>query len=168
MKNNVISGTIDLTGNLKSPQQLAAAEGKKQVDKFTDIVNASRRVLFQAHNVFPFDLFTDKIVIDENKVDIIFGTFFYSREVFSIPYNRLSGATSSIGLFFGSLAIEIQGYEQNPPVLKHMWRTDAIKARRLINGLVTAHRQGIDLTKLDLTQLMPLVEEIGTADAGKR
>lgn len=147
-----------------APSHQDSKEGEQQAKKFTEVVQASRRILFQAKNVFPFDLFTDKLIIDENKIDIVFGTFFYSKEVFSIPYNRLSGATSSIGLFFGSLAIEIQGYEQNPPVLKHMWRTDVVRARRLINGLVTAHRQGIDLTKLDLTQATHLIEEIGTAE----
>ncbi len=138
-------------------------EGEKQANNFKDIVQASRRILFQAQNVFPLDFFPDKIIIDENKIDIVYGLFFFSQEVFSIPYNRLSGATSSVGLFFGSLSIEIQGYEQNPPVLSKLWRQDAIRARRLLNGLVTAHRQGIDLSKLDLTQVMNLVEEIGSA-----
>lgn len=154
---------IDLPDEDITPPHIGGKEGEKEANKFRDVVKASRRILFQTKNVFPFDIFPDKLIIDENKIDIVFGTFIFSEEVFSIPYNRLSGATSSIGLFFGSISMEIQGYEENPPMLKWLWRQDSIKARRLINGLVTAHRQGIDLTKLDLTQAMDLVEEIGTA-----
>ncbi len=150
-----------------APPHSGGDEGAKQSKDFGDIVRASRRILLEAKNVFPFDLFTDKIIIDENKVDIIYGIFFYSKEVFSIPYNRISQATSTIGLFFGSITLEIQGYEQNPSVLKWLWRSDAIRARRMINGLVTAHQQGIDLTKLDLTGVKHLVEEIGTADGSR-
>ncbi len=153
----------ELNKSIQKIKHTGGFEGREHAKKFGDVVKASRRVLFSSSNVFPFDFFPDKIIIDENKVDMVFGLFFFSQEVFSIPYNRISSASSSVGLFFGTLTVEIQGFEQNPPMLTKLWKQDAIKARRIINGLVTANRQGIDLSKLDLTNVSDLVEEIGTA-----
>ena len=96
---------------------------------------------------------------------IIYGIFFYSREVFSIPYRQINGVSSTTGIFFGGLQIEIEGFNKNPPFLNKLWPQDAVKARRIINGMVTADKQNIDLTKLNLDNMKEQVEEIGVAQA---
>ena len=105
---------------MDSIQKQNIKDVKKETVKFNDTVKASRRILFRAKTVFPFDLFLDEIVIDENKVDIIYGIFFYSREVFSIPYRQINGVSSTTGIFFGGLQIEIEGFNKNPPFLNKL------------------------------------------------
>lgn len=132
-----------------------------EAKKFETVLKASRRVLFRAKGVFPFDFFPDEIVIDENKVDIIHGIFFYSRDVFSVPFSRITGAASTTGLFFGSIHLELDGYAKDPSPVTFLFNRDAAKARRIINGLVAANRQNIDLSKLPLSELIHKIEEIG-------
>ena len=131
--------------------------------KFERTLESSKRVLFSAKSVFPFDLFPDEIVIDENKVDIVYGIFFYSREVFSIPLMNINSAKSTTTLLFGELSIELEGYNENPLPVKYLWNSDALSARRIINGLITLQKQNVNLTKLDLTRAKDQVEEIGKA-----
>lgn len=152
---------IDPTSKNESDSDIKS--DPEEVKKFNHTLQAARQIIFRARNIFPFDFFPDEIVIDENKIDVIARIFFMSQQVYSIPYTYVTGATSSVGLFFGSLSIEIQGFEENPPMLKWLGRQDAIKARRIINGMVTAHRQGIDLKKLDLIAMRDKLEEIGEA-----
>lgn len=123
----------------------------------------AHRILFRAKSVFPFDLFPDVVVIDENKVDFVYGIFFYSSQVFSVSIRNINGAMSSTNLFFGSLEIEVSGYNKNPDPVTYLLKSDAAKARRIINGLVTCYKQGIDTTVLNLQAAKDKVEEIGKA-----
>ena len=54
---------------MDSIQKQNIKDVKKETVKFNDTVKASRRILFRAKTVFPFDLFLDEIVIDENKLN---------------------------------------------------------------------------------------------------
>lgn len=142
------------------PQDAEVVVEQNKLDK---VLKASNRILFHAKSVFPFDLFPDEIIIDENKVDIIYGLFVATKEIFSIPHKSINSATSTTGLFFGSVKIEVTGYEGNPDPIKMLKNEDALKARRMINGLVTATRMNIDLSKLNIKELRDKVEEIGRA-----
>ena len=141
-------------------------EENEETKKFKAAVVASQQILFRARNIFPFDFFPDEIVIDENKIDVIHRIFFETQRVFTIPYSNINGATSTVGIFFGSLSIELTGFEENPPVLTYLKKSDAIKARRIINGLVTAHKQGVQLQKVDLLKYRDELESIGEAIRG--
>ncbi len=123
----------------------------------------AHRVLFRARTVFPFDFFPDEIVIDENKIDMIYGIFFFSTEVFSISVKNIYGAMSITNLFFGSLEVEVSGYNKNPDPMKYLWGKDAAKARRIINGLVCCYKQGINTSVMDIKAAKVRVEEIGKA-----
>jgi hypothetical protein len=64
------------------------------------------------------------------------------------------------------LDIEVIGFENDPPPLKFLWAADATKARRIITGLTTAIKEGIDLSKIPAEDLTKKVEEIGIARNG--
>lgn len=136
---------------------------RKEVAKFEQTLKGSHNILFRCKSVFPFDFFPDELIIDENKVDVRHGLFFMSTQTTSIPYKNIIKATSTTGLFFASLVIEMEVYIQQPDPINFLWIKDAIKARRIINGLISAHKQGIDLSKIDLEQAKDEVEEIGVA-----
>lgn len=136
---------------------------KTEEEKFEEVAQRAQRTIFATRSVFPFDLFPDEIVIDENKVDISMGIFFGSREVYSIPLQNINGARSHSSIIFAGISIEIEGYNKNPPHIQYLWKKDAITARRIINGLVTAIKQNIDLSQLDLKSLREKLVEIGRA-----
>jgi hypothetical protein len=138
----------------------------EEVKKLDELVTKSHRILFRCKTVFPFDLFPDELIIDENKIDIIHKTFFYTEAIYSVVMKNVHGATVQTGILFSSLDIEVIGFENDPPPLKFLWAADATKARRIITGLTTAIKEGIDLSKIPAEDLTKKVEEIGIARNG--
>jgi hypothetical protein len=80
----------------------------------------------------------------------------------SIPVSSLGSVSASIQLLFGTLQLEIHGIDPNPGLFKYLSVQDALKARRILNGLIICYKESVDLSKLDLETVKQKVEEIGT------
>lgn len=131
-----------------------------QMSKLMDL---NKNKILEIKNVFPFDLFQDRVIVSAHKVDLVYGVFFYSDYVVSMLIKDMKNAKVSTGIFFGTLTFELHGYETNPPPVKFLWREDAIKARRVIEGLIACCQNGIDITELDPNNIQEKIEEIGRA-----
>ena len=112
---------------------------------------SSRTISFSAKSVFPFDLFPDEIIINENEVDIIYAQFFMGKEVFSIPIKNINSVSSMTNGIFGSLSIEVIGFHKDPEPIYYLWSNDAEKARRIINNLVCSNKQQPSINSLSKT-----------------
>lgn len=135
-----------------------------EVTKLDNLVKKTNRRILSIQSVFPFDFFPDTVHIDENKVDVIHRTFFWEKQMFPILIKNINGANITTNPFFATLSIEVTGYEKNPRPIRFLKRNDAVRARRIILGLVACAkegRKGIDLSKIPLTELREKVEEIG-------
>jgi len=147
--------------NKKETNTLLLKElAKKEINT---LVKKSERKLLEVKSVFPFDFFPDRVVVDDQKVNLVFGLFLFSDHVFPIQYKDLRSITVTTGLFFGSLFFDVQGFEENPQRVNFLWREDAIRARRIIMGLLVAAREGIDLSKLPTDELVGKANTIGAA-----
>jgi hypothetical protein len=129
--------------------------------KLNDLVFKSNRVLFKCSTIFPFDIFPDQVVIDENKLTIINQLFFWSSTTYSILIKNILGVTVSSGLFFSTLNIEVIGFEENPEPVKYLLNEDARKIKRIITGLIACAREGIDTSEINYSELIRKTEEIG-------
>lgn len=118
-------------------------------------------VLWRIKAVWPFDLFPNQIVIYENKVDIVYGIFFWSSWVFPILLSNLNAVTMSTNPLFATLTFEITGYEDNPKPVSWLKKDQALVAQRIITGLLSMHKGGVDLTKWTPDQVRQMAEEIG-------
>ena len=127
-------------------------------------VKNPRDVYFYAKSVFPFDLFPDEIIIDENKVDIIHSQFFMGREVFSIPIRNINSVSSNSNGIFGSVSIEVIGFHQDPEPILFLWSADAARARRIINGLVCSNKQQPSIDSFSKKERMKNIEQLGRAE----
>ncbi len=132
-------------------------------EKLDILVSRTQRTLLKFHGVFPFDFFPDTIRIDENKVDITYRHFFFFKHMFPIFIKNINAARVNTGVFFASLAVEVTGFEINPKPVNYLWKRDAIKARRIILGLVVAYKEGVDVSQIPTHELVEKVEEIGKA-----
>lgn len=132
---------------------------------FRETLESSHNIIFRCKTIFPFVLFPDEVTIDENKIDVKRGLFFASHNTTSIPFKRVVKASTTTGLFFASLIIEMEIFVQQPDPINYLWKEDAIKARRIINGLAAAHKKGIDLSNVDLVNLSEELEDIGRASS---
>lgn len=141
--------------------QLDPKEAEEAQAKLEKIVHASHRIIFQCKSVFPFDFFPDEIIIDLNKIDINRGLFFFTKQRISIPFKTVIGVTGINDLFFGSVVVETTGVEQTHVQVTKLWKNDAIKARRMIAGVLAAMTDNIDLAQLQPDYVERMVEEVG-------
>lgn len=119
--------------------------------------------LFEVKGTFPFDLLPDTVSVDQNKVDIIIREFPFFKRVYSNLIKNINAVTLTTGLFFATLNFEVTGYETNPPLVKWLPIHDAVRARRIITGLIVVFKEGIELSQVHPQEVLQRVEEIGKA-----
>lgn len=136
-------------------------EDRTDLEKLQHTLVSAKRILLKIRAVFPFDFFPNEIIVDENKVDIVSRKFFFSKEVFSIPIMNINGVTSSSNLVFGEIRIEAWGIHRLPEPVRYLRKQDALKARRIIGGLIMANREKVDIANIPLLKARKVLEEIG-------
>lgn len=157
---------------VKEGQHDAVVEATKVAENtkkhFEGMVETSTSPIFRLSTVSPFVLFPDHIHIDLNKVTIIFNYFFKSQHIHSVFIEDISDVYVETSLLFASLSIADKGYIENEIRVQYLPRDQAVQARRLIQGLIIAKRQGINLIALQRTpQLIEKLEELGEAHSVK-
>ena len=150
-------------------QREGKAEAQKEFSKevntnnemFDDVVKRSQTVLFHAKTVFPFELFPSDVIIDVTKVTVVSRRFFFSGFTQSIHIKDIMDVIVSAGPFFSSLSILDMGYlQKNKLYVKNLKRSDAVRARQLIEGLIAATKAGVDLTKIPRKELIARLPEL--------
>lgn len=135
-------------------------EAKQQIDK---LVQNSSEIICRYKTVFPFDFFPDQIVVTRDKVDIIYGVFFLSKEVLSILIPNIYEITIDFSLLFATLTFRVIGFQDDPLPVTFLKKNEAIILRRIITGMVIAHKENIDLKHFDVKELRQKLEQIGNA-----
>lgn len=131
--------------------------------KLDSLVEHASAPLFTLSSVWPFDLFPNKIIIGENKVDFIYNDFFWTKHTFSALVKNINNVQISVGPFFASLTLEMIGYEANPGSVKFLPVREAARARRIIMGLAACAKEEVDLADLRHDEVLSKVEQIGMA-----
>jgi hypothetical protein len=145
---------------IKFPSDSSKQQEKEKLDK---LVQSSKEVIYGISTVFPFNFFPDTITVVKEKVDITYGVFFSSKEVFSILTPDIRGVVIDHGLYFATLHFEVIGYERNPDPVKYLKVGEAVRMRRIILGLIACDKEKIDLSHFSTKELRTKLEEIGMA-----
>lgn len=138
----------------------------RQNQKAPELPNLSRDasvILYAISSVFPFDLFPDKIVIRLNHVDIIHGIFFWSGANERIQIIDIREVSMQYNPFFATLVLTPAGEPSSPLQIKYLWKGQAIRAKRILVGMLEAHRQQVDFSKYSKGEILTYVEKIGKA-----
>ena len=130
------------------------------IDKFESLLERSTKILLKTSSVFPFDFFPDEITIDEFKVNIIFHEFWLSGDIHSIQIDMIKDIEVESEPIFAELKIVPDGYPGHPLAVRFLKKKDAMKARRIIQGLMVARKQGIDPSQLD-EHMIEKIERLG-------
>jgi hypothetical protein len=158
----VISKNRDATQEAHKEVIKEAAKGVEQSqNKIESLLSKSSIPLFEAKTVWPFDFFPSTVTIDINQVNIIHGQFFLSDRRYSISIDNILDCLVDVSPFFGCLRIIDAGFSHNDIEIRYLKRADAMKARRIIQGLIIANKQKLDLITLPNEELLPKIEEIG-------
>lgn len=152
--------------NHKTPQTWQSDgenEYLKNLNKFDLLLTGSNKALLKMRSVFPFDLFPDEITVDPMKVNIVSREFFFSATTHTIHVKNILDVSVDCSPFFATLKIMYQGFGPNTVDVKYLKKREAQKARRIIQGLALAAREGVDFSKLDTEELINKVESLGRA-----
>ena len=141
-----------------------SALASEELGKLDHLHKRATTRLFTCTAIFPFDLFPDTLVIDHNKIDIIYRTFFGHNHTVSIPIERLNYVGVNSVLFLSTLRFETKGLEQNPAPLSMLPTRAAQYAKNLIFGLMAAEKNGIDLSHLSRGDILNKLIEIGRVE----
>ncbi|MBW7955353.1 hypothetical protein H3C66_01330 [Patescibacteria group bacterium] len=142
-----------------TPQQVKVKNQKK----LTQLETVSTRPLLVIQTVFPFRFFPCTISLDRQKLTISDTFFFFSKEVENYLAKDIVSVSTTEDLLFGSLSI-VSGQRINKEVtITHLWKEDARRLRRMVEGMLIAAREGIDLMQISDQELIAKLEEIGAA-----
>lgn len=140
------------------------AQDKKDSDtRIKQLAQMTEGRLFKASAVFPFDLFPNKIYIEQKQIIIVYRQFFFNSQDYHILIEDILMPVVEQGIFFATLRLEMGpgGYQQNPPQVNFLKKNDALRIKRIIVGLLICHKEKIDLSEMTPGQILKNVEEIG-------
>lgn len=170
-KSHKLQPTIDgppVLEEEKKPREIPSYKEVREIDaqsqNFDTLVKKSGRVLLRARAVFPFDFFPDTIVIDESKINIIHGVFFYAHQVQSIIVQHVKDVLVDRSLLFSTLRILPDGFSEEWVTVRYLSNKDAVRARRIILGLLVGYKEGIDITKVETENLEKKIEALGAVN----
>jgi hypothetical protein len=159
----------NLYPQLQTQRQLAPSQQDKldkaeAERKLQQAVVGTRQVLFEATTVFPFTLFPDTVVVDREKLTVTHRIFFQVAEVMSIRTEDILNVTADVGPFFGSLKISTRFFNTKKPYrVNYLWRNDALRIKRIVQGCIIARQKGIDCSAFEAKELANMFDELGQA-----
>jgi hypothetical protein len=143
------------------PQQM---NEKQSIDALKKAVGGAHEILLTATTVFPFTLFPDVITLDREKLTVSNRMFFRVAEVTSMRIEDILSITADVGPFFGSLKITTRFFDESEPhTVNYMWRHDALRFKRVVQGYIISRQKGIDCSPFSPKQLADMLDKLGQA-----
>jgi len=146
-----------------NPEGAEKIEPAEDSEKLVDLTVNAHEVLLEVSTVFPFTLFLDTVTIDREKVTIAHRVFFQVASINSTPINDIQSVEANVGPFFGSVGLVRATLSpvRSSFFVKFLWRDDAVKIQRLLQGFVLAHQKGVDCSAIEKDQLIVLLNDLG-------
>lgn len=134
-------------------------------DELQQVIQGSNEILATANTVFPFTLFPDTVTMDRAKLTIVQRSFFNVAQVMSIRVEDILNVTANVGPFFGSLHIVSRVLNSDKPFdINFLWREDALKLKRIMQGYIISMQKEIDVSALTTAELIIMLERLGEDD----
>lgn len=128
-----------------------------------DIAVNSARTIYKIKTIFPFVIFKDEVIVDEEKVTILLGNFYKSGYLRSIMLRDISNISIDTSLLFARITIIDRNFVHDQLKVRYLKKHEAFKMRRIVMGLAIANANKVDLTQYTLEQIREYTEEIGRA-----
>ena|ERR1700722_5022322 len=132
-----------------------------QVKKIEQLL-ANKKKLYEISSFFPLQLAPDQLIIDTQKITIIYNQFFGERFSETILLDQIGDVDLELGFLFGSLHILSLSHEKQWIKISQLKRDEVLRAKKIIEGLIIAKREGITLDNSDQS-LVNELEKLGSA-----
>jgi hypothetical protein len=126
-----------------------------------EMLRKSNREVLSISTVFPWDLFPTIIRIQENKVSFIFHQFMTSQEQ-DVDIKDISNTYLEQSFLFARLKIISNTFANEPVIIDHLRKKDAVRARMYIQGLQLFNQQNIDTSDYEIEELIQKLEKLQT------
>lgn len=133
----------------------------EEEEKLKQLTANSHHVLFKCSNMFPFDFFPDTLTIEPTQINIHRKTFFLTDHLLTIPIQNISDIHVQTSIFFASLLFVDRSFVENSVSLNWFRKEDAYTIRKIVQGLIIANNQNIDVEKIDTKTLKDQSEQLG-------
>jgi hypothetical protein len=133
----------------------------QSLQEIQEQVDQDTLVLFKTTTLFPFEIFPTDVVVYRTKVDIIDRIFFWAQEVRTVMVPDIFTLEIQTTPFFSSVTITHRQPMTPLITIKFLRNKEALQLRALVQGLVTAHYQKLDLSQLSPAQLVQELKELG-------
>lgn len=127
-----------------------------------EVLEESNIVLAKFRGVWPFDFFPDEIIIDKQAVTIVRHWFFGVGQKITCHFDDLVNAEVNVGPFFGSLNIYSKYFTDGVEHVKWFSASDARRIHAILQGLLIAKKEGVDLKTVPNEEILGKLYEIGT------
>lgn len=151
-------------GHTAVPAAERLGSTKHQVkEELSKVVSQSHEAICKSDTVFPFTLFPDTVIIDRTKITVVNRVFFWVANIVSVKLDDILNVTSSVGPFFGSIEIHTRYFDPGKPYrVNYLWRKDALRIDRILQGYSIAREQHLDLSELETKELAKTLDELGS------
>lgn len=146
------------------PLSVRARQVASGEEKLLTVAGKAHDVLLKTKTVFPFNLFPDTVTIDREKLTIADRLFFRVAKIISVPIRDILSVEADVGPFFGSIHITSRYFSTNPYSINFLWRSEAIKLQKLLQGYIIAHERDIDCSDIGKSELVNLLNDLGQGD----
>ncbi|RJR28932.1 hypothetical protein C4564_03840 [Candidatus Microgenomates bacterium] len=129
------------------------------------LLQKSNKLLFTMTSVFPLDIFPNTINIEEGRITIITRHLFSSEE-HSIDIKNISNVFIYTSIFFSQLVVISKTFEENEIKLRNLIPSQAVYARRIIEGLRVIDHAEIDTSGFSKRELIEMLEKLSSRSSG--
>jgi|GEM_PF-882189 len=146
-----------------APMQQPQADTRPPEQQLQEAIGHASDMLITASTVFPFTLFPDTVTVDRSKLSVTKRFFFAISEAFSIRIEDILNVTADVGPFFGSVRITTRFFttEKKPYSVNYLWRSDALRLKRILQGYIIATTKNIDSSSMPADRLADMLDELG-------
>lgn len=164
-KNSALEGEKEAT-------KIQSKENEITKQKMENIIDRDDIELFRATSVFPFQLFPDTITIDTTKVTIIQKTMFATEAILSCTLKDLSDVEVQTAFTLATIYIRYMPQSNSPGMnepkelkITAIKRQDAMKAKKILRGVLVAKAEKINIATLSPEELKKVLERFGNSEA---
>jgi hypothetical protein len=146
-----------------TPSEVMVPEKVDIPQDLNSLTCKTKNTLLTIRSMRLFDLFPDKLIIDENKVSFIYKDAFGVKSIHSVLIENITYVEAHTSLICGSLVVVDSSNYRHPIELKidNIRKEAAIRARKLIQSLVHAKTLKVDFSKYSAFDLENDLEELG-------
>lgn len=136
---------------------------KIEADKQTvdDLVKKSNRSIISISSLFPWNLFSNTIDVEEDRVTFKFNQFLSSQS-HSVDIKDISNVFIESSLFFSTLQVVSRTFIQNDIKVGNLNKSEAAKVHVIIEGLRTFAEHDINTSNYEIAELISKIEELHT------